>query len=109
MVIYATDRLEKGDAAKLLGNSSGMILEETEGDITIGYVDFDVSDFGGRDYECFYKLDKRNSELFKSALQKAYSGDLFGMCVQAFSIKFSNGRFESFCAENGIVFVKNTY
>ncbi len=106
---YATDRINREEANTLLGNSSGIILTENDEGITIGYVDFDVSEFGGRDFECFYKLDPPNAELFVSALKKKYDGDLFDMCVKAFSIKFSSRIFEDFCRSNGISYEKNMY
>lgn len=107
--ISAGDRLSREEIKEKLRNSSGLILEEDEGLLTLGYVDFDVSEFGGRDYECFYKLDLRNSELLKSVLQANYQGDLFEQCVKAFTIKFSNGLFEEFCEVNNITYQKNTY
>ncbi len=107
---YASDRLKREDVLKTLGNSSGMILEENGDTVTIGYVDFDVSDFGGRDYECFYELDSENTRAFMASLDgDIYEGDLFDRCVQAFSIKFSNSRFEDFCKEHGIAYNKKTY
>ncbi len=109
MMITAMDRLDREEARKLLGNSSGIILEEKEGTLSIGYVDYDVSWFGGRDYECFYRLDRENAERFQTALKKDYAGDLFEMCVEAFSVKFSNSRFEQFCAGNGITYTKSSY
>ncbi len=108
-VIYATDRLEKQDIIKELGNSSGLILEEDDETITIGYIDYDVSEFGDRDYECYYKLDENNTKLFKSYLNDKYDGDLFDKCVQAFSIKFSNTLFEKFCKDYNISYSKHTY
>ncbi len=105
---FATDRSTKEELA-LLGNSSGLILNEDNNTVSLGYVDYDVSEFGGRDYECFYELDSENAALLRAALQKAFEGDLFDMCVQAFSIKFSNLRFEAFCSENGISYFKKTY
>ncbi len=93
----------------MLGNSSGIILEETEDFISIGYVDFAVPELGDRDYECFYKLDKKNADLFNAALERVYTGDLFDMCAQAFTFKLSNSQFENFCTENKIEYTKSTY
>ncbi len=107
--IHARERLSLEASEKLLKNSSGLILEENEGRLTLGYVDFDVSEFGGRDYECFYSLDVRNSHLLKSILQTKYEGDLFEQCVQAFTITFSNTLFEEFCKANQVSYQKSTY
>ncbi len=105
----ATSRLSKEDAARLLGDSSGMLLQEDDNEISIGFVDFEVSMFGGRDYECFYILKKENADLFREALAKQYTGDLFEQCTQAFTIKFSCTRFEKFCDDLGIKYILNTY
>ncbi len=107
--MIAMERISAEEVRKELGNSSGIMIEEDDGAVTIGYTDYDVSEFGGRDYECFYTLDKESSERFKSALSKKYTGDLFDMCVQAFTIKFSNSAFESFCKENKLEYEKKMY
>ncbi len=102
-------KLSKADAKRLLGDSSGLILDEHKDGITIGYVDFDVSEFGGRDYECFYKLDAKNAMALKTALAERRTGTLFNMCAEEFTIKFSNSLFESFCLEYDISYTKSTY
>ncbi len=107
--IKASDRLSKEEVKKILKNSSGLILKETDGKLTLGYVDFYVPEFGGRDYECFYRLDLQNSNLLKETLKSRDKGDLFEQCVEAFTIKFSNDKFETFCDENSIEYKKTTW
>ncbi len=107
--IFANDRIKIDDRNNILGNSSGMILSIEDDIISIGYIDYNVSFFGDKDYECFYELDLVNSNLFKEKLSEKYTGDLYDMCVSAFTIKFSNTKFEKFCAENNILYSKNTY
>ena len=56
--------------------TSGFWTTQKDGKITIEYVDFEVSEFGGRDFEKTYCLDKENAEKFVAELQKQYEGTL---------------------------------
>ena len=44
--------------------TSGFGVTKKDGKITIEYVDFGVSEFGGGDFEKTYYLDKENSKKF---------------------------------------------
>ncbi len=109
-VAFARSRIGREKLAEIiLGNSSGLVVQDKEGRLTLGYVDYEVEEFGGRDYECWYLLDEENSARLKNALESIDEGDLFDKCVKAFTIKFSNNQFENFCQTYGIAFKKSTY
>ena len=89
--------------------TSGFWIEEKDGGISIGYVDFGVSMFGGGDYEKNYYLNKENSEKLENALKKQYSGTLDEMIEAAFGRGFKDSDFWAFCKENEIEYTSSTW
>ena len=73
--------------------TSGFWTTQKDGKITIEYVDFGVSEFGGNDFEKTYCLDKENAEKFVAELQKQYEGTLDEMIESAFGKKFQRSSF----------------
>ena len=90
-------------------STSGFWLEEKDGQISIGYTDFCVSEFGGSDFEKTYYLDKENSIKFVSALKNKYKGTLKQMITYAFTKNFNDQKFWDFCKENGIEYTSSTW
>lgn len=77
--------------------TSGFGVTKKDGKITIEYVDFGVSEFGGGDFEKTYYLDKENSKKFVDALKKEYKGTLKEMIEAAFGKNFNDPIFWEFC------------
>lgn len=90
-------------------STSGFWLEEKNGEISIGYTDFGVSEFGGGDFERTYYLDKENAEKFKEALKQKYKGTLKQMITSAFTKNFNDQKFWDFCKENEIKYTSSTW
>lgn len=93
----------------MLDTSGIKVTEFDDGRIELFYVDFGVEMFGGTDYECTYKFDLENSEKFRWALAKQYSGSLQEMVVAAFTDPFSTRLFNEFCKEHEIVFDQSVW
>ena len=91
------------------GTSGFMLTERENGSITIEYVDYGVSEFGGCDYEKTYILNCENAEKFRSALQSTYNGSLEEMIEAAFGRKFSDRKFWDFCKENSITYSESSW
>lgn len=89
--------------------TSGFWVEESRGEIKIGYVDFGVSMFGGGDFERTYYINKQNSKKFKDALKKQYSGTLKEMIEAAFGSGFRDSDFWDFCRKNDIEYSTSTW
>ncbi len=89
--------------------TSGFWVTKAKGMITIGYVDYGVSEFGGGDFEKTYYLDKENSKRFVSALKKKHRGSLEKMIEAAFGKGFRDPDFWDFCKENGITYTSSTW
>ena len=89
--------------------TSGFSVTKKAGKITIEYVDFGVSEFGGTDFEKTYYLDKENSKKFVAVLKKEYKGSLDSMIEQAFTRNFSDRLFWDFCKQNNITYSSSTW
>ena len=89
--------------------TSGFSVTKKAGRITIEYVDFGVSEFGGGDFEKTYYLDEENSKKLVVALKKEYKGSLDRMIEQAFTRNFSDRLFWEFCKQNNITYSSSTW
>lgn len=89
--------------------TSGFWLENKDGEISIGYCDYCVSEFGGSDFERTYYLDKENSIKFESALKKEYKGTLKKMIESAFTKNFNDQKFWDFCKKHDIKYTTSTW
>lgn len=89
--------------------TSGFWTEENDNKISIGYVDYGVSQFDGGDFEKTYYLDEENSKKFVSTLRKEYQGSLEEMIESAFGREFSDRKFWDFCKNYGIEYSSSTW
>lgn len=89
--------------------TSGVMVTESDGRITIEYVDYGVSEFGGGDFEKSYYLDKKNSKKFVNELKKEYNGSLKEMIVAAFGKNFNDSLFWDFCKKHGIEYSSSSW
>ena len=89
--------------------TSGFLVTDRDGAISIEYTDYGVSQFGGNDFEKTYYLNKENSERFISALKKEYEGTLDEMIEAAFGRNFNDPVFWEFCKSNGIEYSSSTW
>lgn len=89
--------------------TSGVLATRKSGMITIEYVDFGVSEFGGGDFEKTYYLDKENSKKLVSALKKEHKGSLNDMIVAAFGENFNAPLFREFCKKYDIKYSSSTW
>ena len=89
--------------------TSGFWVTKKAGEISIGYEDYGVSEFGGGDFEKTYYLDKENSKKFIKALKKEYKGSLESMIAEAFGENFCDPDFWDFCEENGIEYSSSSW
>ncbi len=64
--------------------TSGFWVTQKRGEISVGYEDYGVSQFGGGDFERTYYLNKENSKKLITALKKEYQGSLEKMLEVAF-------------------------
>ena len=84
--------------------TSGFWVDQKKGEISIGYEDYGVSEFGGGDFEQTYSMDKENSKKFVDALKKQYAGSLEEMIEAAFGRNFCDRDFWDFCKQNDIAY-----
>lgn len=93
------------------GTSGLMFTQAKDGSICIQVVDYGVEEFDGRDWECWYDLDKENSALLTAELKKEYGGTLKKMLQEAFckGDDFLTYKFECFCREHNIVYDRQTW
>lgn len=89
--------------------TSGMIFEmQKDGALRVGYEDYGVDFFGGRDFECYYTFEKDMVDALCNALGtnrkklKKVLGDFVGE-------NFDGWKFEEFCAEHNITYSRMTY
>ncbi len=99
---------EKGEH-DMLDTSGIKVTENEDGTIELFYVDYGVEQFGGRDFECTYKLDKENAEKFRKALNERYTGTLSEKVISAFTKNFNTTAFNDFCRQHGIAFDQTTW
>ena len=90
-------------------STSGFWSTFKDGQISIGYADYGVSQFGGGDFEKTYYLDKENSKKFIDALEKEYTGSLYEMIESAFGRNFNDPKFWDFCKQNDIKYSSSTW
>jgi hypothetical protein len=93
------------------GTSGLMFTQDKHGSISIHVVDYGVEEFGGRDWECWYILDKENVDFLTAELKKQYSGTLKEMLQAAFCKRddFLIYEFEWFCREHNIVYNRQSW
>lgn len=89
--------------------TSGFWVTKKGGEISIGYEDYGVSEFGGGDFEKTYYLNKENSKKLIKALKKTYKGSLEEMIRAAFGENFKDPVFWEFCKEHGIEYTSSTW
>lgn len=89
--------------------TSGFWLTENDAGISIEYVDYGVSMFGGGDYEKTYYLNRENAEKFKAALKLEYQGSTEQMVEAAFGRGFKDPLFWEFCKKHGIEYTSSTW
>ncbi|MBQ8319963.1 MAG: hypothetical protein IJX81_03690 [Clostridia bacterium] len=89
--------------------TSGFWVTKTKGQISIGYEDYGVSEFGGGDFEKTYYFNKENSKKFLLALKKEYKGSLEKMIETAFGKNFNDPLFWEFCKKHGIEYSSSTW
>ena len=89
--------------------TSGFWVSKKNGEISIGYEDYGVSQFGGGGFEKTYYLNKANSEKLVRALRKEYKGSLEEMLETAFGRGFHDAAFWDFCKRNGIEYTSSTW
>ncbi|MGN1103565.1 MAG: hypothetical protein ACI4QI_01690, partial [Candidatus Coproplasma sp.] len=66
------------------GTSGLLFTQKDDGSIRVGVVDFEVGEFGGRDWESWYDLNKENADVLFSELKKLHSGDFKQMLIAEF-------------------------
>jgi hypothetical protein len=93
------------------GTSGMMFSRSKDGSICIQVVDYGVEEFDGRDWECWYDLDKENADRLNTELKKEHSGTLEKMLQEAFCKRndFLLYEFECFCREHNIVYERQTW
>lgn len=84
------------------GTSGLMFTQNDDGSIRVEVVDYGVEEFGGRDWESWYDLNKDNADLLFSELKRLHSGDFEQMLIAQFGETFKTSEFEKFCKEHGI-------
>ena len=89
--------------------TSGFWVEKKKGEISIGYEDYGVSEFGGGDFERTYYLNKENSKKLVVALKKEHRGSLAHMIEAAFGKSFNDPLFWDFCKKHGIEYSSSTW
>jgi hypothetical protein len=90
--------------------TSGLIYSlHSDGSASIGYEDYGVEIFGGSDYEVTYLLNKENVELLLKHLSVSSAEDAEPALIREFGEHFNSIRFEAFCHQHGIEFLRNIY
>ena len=81
-------------------DTSGILIEEkADGSIRVGYVDYGVDFFGGRDYESFYDLDSENAQKLRAYFNKLGFPDLLSGLKAVVGENFSDKKFCDCCKE----------
>lgn len=89
--------------------TSGMIFEMREsGTLRVGYEDYDVDFFDGRDFECYYTFEKDMVDALCTALSTDRDG-LEKTLGDFVGEDFDARKFERFCHEKGITYSRMTY
>ncbi len=89
--------------------TSGMIFEvRGDGTLRVGYEDYGVDFFGGRDFECYYTFEIDMVDALCKALEtdrkglKKALGDFVGDA-------FDTPKFEKLCKDNNLTYSRATY
>lgn len=83
--------------------TSGLLFTQNkDGSVRIEVVDYNVSMYGGGDWESWYELDKNNADKLFAELNKTRKGTFKEVLTQEFGETFDIRRFEEFCREHGI-------
>ncbi len=91
-------------------DTSGLLFTQNEnGSIIVEVIDYDISEFGGRDLEIRYDLDKENAKVLYEELKKIHKGTFEEMLIIEFSETFNTRKFEAFCNERNIKFHYSTW
>ncbi len=91
-------------------NTSGLLFTQNEnGSIIVEVEDYGVSEFGGRDLEIRYDLDKENAKILYEELKKIHNGTFEEMLIEEFSDTFNTIEFEDFCKEHNIKYHHSTW
>ena len=91
-------------------SSSGMLLTENkDGSIIVGYVDYGVEFFGGRDYESFYELDRENADKLRAYFTDAGYANLKDGLIDKVGKNFNDSEFFKLCNTLGIKYKHTTW
>ena len=86
-------------------DTSGILLEEkADGSIQVGYVDYNVGFFGGRDYESFYNFDKDNADKLRAYLAKLGFSDLLKGLTAVVGVNFDEKKFQALCNDARVIY-----
>ena len=93
----------------MLETSGVMLTESGYGTVILEIVDYNVSEFGGSDYELRYALNCDEAKKLKRLLKQKHKGTLEEMLVVEFGKNFDALRFEKTCSENGIKYKRTSW
>ncbi|MCI8596606.1 MAG: hypothetical protein HFE35_07350 [Clostridia bacterium] len=93
----------------MLETSGLMVTENNDGTVILEIVDYNVSEFGGSDYELKYALPSGEAEKLKEYLNGKHKGTLEEMLVVEFGKEFNLREFEKMCAENDIKYKRTSW
>lgn len=91
-------------------DTSGLLLEQkANGSIIVGYVDYNVDFFGGRDYERFYMLDRENADKLRAYLAERGFSDLLKGLTAAVGSNFSDEKFRDCCEKANVKYEQTSW
>ncbi len=93
----------------MLETSGVMLTESGDGTVILEIVDYNVSEFGGSDYELRYALNCDEAKKLKRLLKQKHKGTLEKMLVAEFGKEFNLREFEKMCAENDIKYKRTSW
>lgn len=93
----------------MLETSGVMLTESGDGTVILEIVDYNVSEFGGSDYELRYALNCDEAKKLRRLLKQKHKGTLEKMLVAEFGKNFDALRFEKTCSENGIKYKRTSW
>lgn len=91
------------------GTSGLLFTQQNDGSIRVEVVDYGVEEFGGRDWESWYEINKENAEKLYTELSKIHSGTFEEMLVLEFGETFKMPEFEKFCKEHNVEYSHMTW
>lgn len=91
------------------GTSGLLFTMNKDGSIIIEVIDYNVSEFGGNDYENRYDLDKVNAEVLYKELKRIHNGSFEEMLIAEFDNDFNTLNFECFCKIHNIIYSHSTW